>query len=124
MNESDRTELAQLRERQAQLESDLRRLSQQLRSFEQRATENTTQQQPRTEASPTVNPSPATLPPKLPPIIPGFSTPVNPVNPGQQTTLPPLAAISTADAGATAHSMAHSAVLRTARGTPDDATFS
>ncbi len=90
MNETERAELARLRDQQVRLETELRLLSEQLRSFEQRITQTTSQevripaqalapkpaavatvQTVPAPAKPTLTPSAsAARPPQIPPVIP------------------------------------------------------
>jgi uncharacterized membrane protein len=79
MNEADRTQLAQLKEQQARLENDLRLLSQQLRSLEQRLLQVPAPTSEPVASKASVSLSPAVLPrpvtPAAPPVITVFSLP-------------------------------------------------
>ena len=91
MNEPEQRELVRLKEQQARLENELRLLSQQLTSFEQRLS-----QKPVAEAQTTVRPQEPhrPLPPPVPPIIARESLgsiPSAAPQPAPQTTGTPLA---------------------------------
>ncbi len=86
MNDADRTQLAQFKEQQARLENDLRLLSQQLRSLEERllrSPASTSAPVPseaplRVSSPPPALSRPATPAPVSPPVIAAFSLP-NPI---------------------------------------------
>jgi uncharacterized membrane protein len=122
MNEAERRELEQLKARQSQLESDLHRLSQQLRSFEQRAAQNATQQQQSpAQDSPTVSRASVTPRQAPPPIIPpsAFENPAHRVLPA---TPPPLSVTCAADAGLTGRPKAEPVISQVASGMSEGVT--
>ncbi|HLH55159.1 MAG TPA: DUF2339 domain-containing protein [Verrucomicrobiae bacterium] len=105
MNESDKQELARLREQQARLEQELKQLSRQLATFEQKLAASPAPVLPIQSPLPSVSQSASTMsgiPPALPPIIQKASVPFEEAKPfpGTRPVQKPLAQAETAIASA------------------------